>query len=68
MSEWNTQEAKLVAETHRLIQEYHNRYYGEFKAQHAVMVQILFEGGIITEAQRDSMFQIIQDKYIQADL
>lgn len=64
MSGWNAEEMKLVTEMHRLLQEYHDRHSGEFKAQHAVMVQILFEGGIITEAQRDQMFQIIQDKYI----
>ena len=64
MSGWNEQEMKLVTEMHRLLQEYHNAKHGEFKAQHAVMTQILFEGGIITEAQRDKIFQIIQDKYV----
>lgn len=64
MSEWNTQEMKLVTEMHRLLQEYHDRHHGEFKAQHAVMTQILFEGNIITEEQRNKIFEIIQTKYV----
>lgn len=59
MSGWNEQEMKLVTEMHRLLQEYHSRHNGEFQAQHAVFAEVLFRAGVITEAQRNTIFEIV---------
>jgi len=57
--EWNTEQAQVVAEIHRLIQEYHDLRKGELEADYKVFTNCLFDNGVITEQVRDAIYASI---------
>lgn len=62
--EWTTEQAQVIEETHRLIQEYHDLRKGELEADYKVFTNCLFENGVITEEIRDAIYTSIDNNLL----
>jgi len=57
--EWNAEQAQVIEEVHRLMQEYHDTRKGELEADYKVFTNCLFDNGVITAEVRDAIYASI---------